>query len=78
MHSEVNLIIQYIIVQDQDGQKNNINLLVIIFKYKLETMYYKQGPDFHDMSSFFPCEIDDAIPYIILWYGVQAPKIVIL
>jgi hypothetical protein len=30
------------------------------------------------MSSFFPYEIDDAIQYINLGYGVQAPKIVIL
>ena len=37
-----------------------------------------QGPDFDDMSSFFPCEIDDAIQYINLGYGVQAPIIVIL
>ena len=29
----------------------------------------KQGPDFDDMSSFFPCEIDDAIQYINLGYG---------
>ena len=26
------------------------------------------------MSSFFPCEIDDAIQYINLGYGAQAPK----
>ena len=25
---------------------------------------YNQGRDFDDMSSFFPCEIDDAIQYI--------------
>ena len=37
-----------------------------------------QGPDFDDMSSFFPCEIDNAIQYINLGYGAQAPKIVIL
>jgi len=36
----------------------------------------EQGPDFDDMSSFFPCEIDDAIQYINLGYGAQAPKIV--
>ena len=36
-----------------------------------------EGPDF-DVSSFFPCEIDDAIQYINLGYGAQAPKIVIL
>ena len=38
---------------------------------------YNQGSDFDDMSYFFPCEIDDAIQYINLGYGVQAPKIVI-
>ena len=37
-----------------------------------------QGPDFDDMSSFFPYEIDDAIQCINLGYGAQAPKIVIL
>ena len=37
-----------------------------------------QGPEFDDMSSFFPYEIDDAIQYINLGYGAQAPKIVIL
>jgi hypothetical protein len=26
----------------------------------------KQDPDFYDMSTFFPCEIDDAIQYINL------------
>ena len=39
---------------------------------------YFQGPDFDDMSSFFPYKIDDAIQYINLGYGAQAPKIVIL
>ena len=39
---------------------------------------YNQGPDFDDMSSCYPCEIDDAIQYINLEYGAQAPKIVIL
>jgi hypothetical protein len=34
---------------------------------KLLTIY--QGPDFDDMSSFFPYEIDDAIQYINLGYG---------
>ena len=38
----------------------------------------RQGPDFDDMSFIFPCEIDDAIQYINLGYGAQAPKIVIL
>ena len=37
-----------------------------------------QGPDFDDMSFFFPWEIDDAIQYINLEYRAQAPKIVIL
>ena len=37
-----------------------------------------QGPDFDDMSSFFPCQIDNAIQNINLGYGTQAPKIVIL
>ena len=37
-----------------------------------------QALDFNDMSSFFPCEIDDAVQYINLGYGAQAPKIVIL
>ena len=32
---------------------------------------------FDEMSSSFPCEIDDAIQYINLGYGAQAPKIVI-
>ena len=27
-----------------------------------------QGPNFDDMSSFFPCEIDDAVQYINLGY----------
>ena len=33
---------------------------------------------FDDMSFFFPCEKEDAIQYINLGYGAQAPKIVIL
>ena len=37
-----------------------------------------QGPDFDDMSYFFPCEMDDAIQFITLGYGAQARKIVIL
>jgi hypothetical protein len=37
-----------------------------------------QGPDFDDMSSFFSCEVDDAIQYINLGYGAHAPTIVIL
>ena len=39
---------------------------------------YHQGLDFDDMSSFFPCEIDNAIQYINLGYGGQASKIIIL
>ena len=39
---------------------------------------YNQGPDFDDNSSFFPCEMDDAIQGINLKYGAQTPKIVIL
>ena len=39
---------------------------------------YDQGSDFDYMSSFFPCEIDDAIQYINLGYGAQAPKIVLV
>ena len=38
----------------------------------------EQGPDFDDMSSFFPCEIDEAIQCINLGYGAQTQKIVIL
>ena len=33
-----------------------------------------QGLDFDDMSSFFPCKIGNAIQYINLGYGAQAPK----
>ena len=40
--------------------------------------YVSYTVDFDDMSSFFLCEIDDAIQYINLGYGAQAPKIVIL
>ena len=38
---------------------------------------YYQSPIFDDMSSFFPCEIDDAIQYINLGYGAQDRKIII-
>ena len=41
----------------------------------------KQSPNRRscdDMSSFFPCEIDDAIQYINIGYRAQATKIVIL
>ena len=43
-----------------------------------QNKYNQQGPDFDDKSSFFPCEIQDAIQYINHGYGAQAPKIVIL
>ena len=43
---------------------------------KIDT--HQQGPEFYDMSSSFPCEINDAIQYINLGYGAQAPKIGIL
>ena len=43
-----------------------------------ESIGYKQGLDFDDMSYFFPCEIDDAIQYINLGYGAEAPKMAIL
>ena len=42
------------------------------------TYGHKQGSDFDDMSSFFTCEIDEAIQYINILYGAQAPKIIIL
>ena len=44
----------------------------------IEHYAHKQGTDFDDMSSFFLYEIDDAIQYINLGYGAQAPKMVIL
>ena len=70
----------------QGEQSFSIVQLIDIFKiYVLDTngsvqilKYNYQGPDFDDMSSFFPCEIDDANQYINLGYGAQAPKIVIL
>jgi hypothetical protein len=37
-------------------------------------IHYDQGSDSDDKSSFFHCEIDDAIQYINLGYGGQAPK----
>ena len=43
-----------------------------------QMIFNQQGPDFDDMLSFFPCEVDDAIQYINLGYGMQAPKLVIL
>ena len=36
------------------------------------TVSNNQGPDFDEMSSFFPCEINDAIQYINLGYETQA------
>ena len=35
----------------------------------------EQGSDSDDMSSFFSCEIDDAIQYLNLGYGAQGQKI---
>ena len=43
-----------------------------------EEQCHHHGTDFDDMLSFFPCEIDDAIQYINLGCGAQAPKIVTL
>jgi hypothetical protein len=42
-----------------------------------EELISDQGPGFDNMSSFFPCEIDDEIQYINLEYRSQVPKIVI-
>ena len=53
-------------------------MVLLPFRIQQRTVYDNQGPDFDDMSSFFPCEIDDAIQYINFGYGAQAPKIVIL
>ena len=39
---------------------------------------YDQGANFDDVSSFFPWEMDNAIQYINLGYGAQAPKVVML
>ena len=44
----------------------------------LQSDSYNLGQDFDEMLFFFPCEIDDAIQYINLGYGAQAPKILIL
>ena len=52
-------------------------MIQIVMALNLRTLFIT-NPDFNDMSSFFPCEIDDAIQYTNLAYGVQAPKIVIL
>jgi hypothetical protein len=49
---------------------------IITIKFSINV--HEQGPDFDDMSSFFPCEMDDAIQNINLGYGAQAPKIIIL
>ena len=43
---------------------NYLNILNINVLY--------QGPDFDDMSSFFPCKIDDAIQYILILYMERA------
>ena len=51
---------------------------ILTSQFLTRSIASNQGPDFDDMSSFFPCEIDDAIQYINLGNGAQAPKIVIL
>ena len=48
------------------------------FLHNISAVTHNQSPDFDDMSSFFPCEIDDAIQYIYLGYVAKAPKMVIL
>ena len=52
--------------------------LIKVLNIKNQQIPHKQGPDFDDMSSFFPCKTDDAIQYINLGYGAQAPKMGIL
>ena len=42
---------------------NNLPVSLPIY---IQKQSYHQGPDFDDMSSFFPCEIDDPIQYIDL------------
>ena len=56
---------------------HDIRSFITFDKVCLFSYCYHQGPDFDDMSSFFPCETDDAIQYINLVYGAQNPKIVI-
>jgi len=56
-----------------------VDSLYLIIQYQvLHIECNNQSPDFDDMSSFFPCEIDDGIEYINLGYGAQTPNIVIL
>ena len=64
--------------EDRDGQRIDYRFDCEVDRYLQKRLQNddKQGPDFDDMSSFFPCEIDDAIQYINLGYGAQAPKIV--
>ena len=57
---------------------NRLEDLVLKRLFRLVLLLSSPGPDFDHMSSFFPCKIDDAIQYINLGYGTQAPKIVIL
>ena len=56
----------------------NLKIVCSRQRFHLEEDSDYQGPDFDDMSSLFPCVIDDAIQYINLEYGAQASKIVIL
>ena len=46
--------------------------------FNKKNVSYYHDPDFDNMSSFFSCEVYDAIQYINLGYGAQALKIVIL
>ena len=59
------------------GFFDNVNISVIGLRQKSDVrgvigcgqkdfISYEQGLDFYDMSSFFLCEIDDAIQYINL------------
>jgi len=41
LHSEVNLLIQHIIVQDQDGQNNSKDILLILACIVVNTSYLK-------------------------------------
>ena len=47
-------------------------------KFIFTVIKAQSGPGFWWYVIFFPCKIEDAIQYINLGHGVQAPKIVIL
>ena len=55
-----------------------VSTQLTLTSWRTISSYTHQGPDFDDISSFCPCEIDDAIQYINLGYEAQAPKIVII